>query len=180
MYSPASAPEAAAEVGEPVLVAGIGDHALDGRERRADRRHLGRSLKTGPDHAERGRARTRQVTGGHGARCPRAKLPEPVGLHEGENLGALSREEDDDEAGAVAEARIRLQPGDAEAAVGGRHQVEEARVERHAEAGPILDLAGGEAAEAALDRLDRGLDGYELVDLLFAQIERHRGASGLV
>ena len=57
--------------------------------------------------------------------------------------------------------------------VGGRHHVEQAIGQAEPEPRPVLDDAARHAGEAALHRFDGVLRREELLDVGFAEIERH-------
>ena len=87
--------------------------------------------------------------------------------------GSVGREQRDDEARPLGEPDIGLQAGDAELEVGGRHHVEQAIGQAEPEPRPVLDGAARHAGEAPLHRLDGVLRREELLDVGFAEIERH-------
>jgi hypothetical protein len=165
--------EAAAEVGEPLLVPRVGDDPFDPGERGPQAGDLAFGLPPRPDQPERASPRPRQVARGHGARRTRAELPEPVGLHERQELGSVGGEQRDDEARALGEACVGLQPRDAELEVGRCHDVQEALVEAEPEPRAALDRAAREAAEAPIHRLDGVRRGQKRLDVGFAKVERH-------
>ena len=126
-----------------------------------------------PDDAERRRIAARQVLRGHAARGSRPKGAELVSLDHGHELGRLRVEETDDESGPFRRRRVQLAAGEAEPAVGGRHVGERALWKPKAAARRDLDLAGGHAPEARLDRLDGVRRLEKRGDVGLAQVERH-------
>ena len=150
--------EALAEARKPLLVARVGDDALQLRQSGPQAEHLALGLPARADHAERLRPRLRQVAGCNGARSTGAELSELVGLDERQHLGVIHREEDDDVAHTPLRGGIGLQAGDAEFEVRGRHDVQRPGIEAQAEAGTKLDPPARQPPEAALDGLDRVFD----------------------
>ena len=126
-----------------------------------------------PITPERPRARLRQVSCGDSARGARAQLADAVGFDHGQQLGPVGGEERHDEARALGEAPIGLEAGDPELEVGGGHHVQQAFGQAEPEARPVLDRPAGNAGEAALDGLDGVRRREELLDVGFAEIERH-------
>ena len=148
-------------------------HALDGRDRRADTRHLRLGLIAAPDDAERAGAAPREVTGRDAAGRAGPKLPEPIRLDDGDELRALRVEQADDERRAGRRRRVQLSAGEPELRVGGGHVCERALGEPEPPPRRDLDVAVGHAPEARLDRVDGELRRDQLGDVRFGEIERH-------
>ena len=87
--------------------------------------------------------------------------------------GRFDGEEDDDEAGAVPKPDVGLQSGDAELGVRSGHHVHDSPLEADAKARAVVDVAAGDPRETAFHRLDRRGGREKLVDVGFAQEERH-------
>jgi hypothetical protein len=113
------------------------------------------------------------MPGGDRARGAGAQLAQSLRFDEGEDLRPVDREERDHDARLAAEGRVRLQPGDAEVEVGGRHDVEDALVEPKPEPRPVLDPPLRDSLEAGFDGLHRVFRREQLVDVGFAQVEGH-------
>ncbi len=112
---------------------------------------------------------------GDSARSTGAELAELVGLDEGEHLGVIRSEQDDDKVHPVLRGGVRLQAGDAQLEIGSRHDVQHSGIEPEPEARPKLDPSARQPLKAALDGLDRVLGREQLGHLGFAEIERHGG-----
>ena len=126
-----------------------------------------------PISPRRAGAGLRQVPGGDRARRAGAELPEPIGLDQREQLGSVGGEERDDEARALREADVGLDPGAPELEVGGGHDVQPACLEPEPAARLQLDRPARHAREAGLHRLDGLGRAEELLDVGFAKEERH-------
>jgi hypothetical protein len=115
----------------------------------------------------------RQVAGrdAAGRACPQP--PEHVRLDDGDELRRVGAEEQHRELGPRAEAGVHLGARVAELEIGGGHHGEGAARESEAVARPVLDAAGGEAPEAALDHLDRVGRRQETADVGLGEVERH-------
>ena len=102
-----------------------------------------------------------------------SQLSQPVGLDHGDELGALRVEDAHDERRAVRRRRIELPASETEPAVGGRHVRERALRQAKPAARRDLDLSRRHSLEARLDDIDRRARLDEVVDIGFAEIERH-------
>src|SRR5215213_5117452 len=164
-----------AELRQPLLVPAVGDHGLEGRQRRANRRYLAAGLPAAADQAERGRALAREVLRSHTARGAGAQLSESVGLDHGYGSARLGREQEDDEGRAVAAGGVRLQAGQTELPVDRPHHCEKALLVTRALSWHVLDRARGEPPEATFHRLERILGRQQVGDLRLRQVQRQRG-----
>jgi hypothetical protein len=113
------------------------------------------------------------MAGGHRARRAGPQLAHPVGLDHGEQLRPVGREERDEEARPLGEADVGLQTGNTELEVGGCQHVEQALGHTEPKARTVLDRPARDAREAPFDGLDGVLRREELLDVGFAEIERH-------
>jgi hypothetical protein len=115
------------------------------------------------------------VPRGNRTGCAGAEPTEVIGLDQGEQLGPVRSEEGDDEARAFGEAHVCLHARPAKLEVGGSHHVQAPVLQPEPKPRPILDRSAGEAPEAGLDDLDGLGRAEELLDVGFAQEERHGG-----
>ncbi len=162
-----------AERREPLLVAAVGDDALDARKRGADRGELRLGLPAAADQPEAPRARAGEMLRGDAARRAGAELAELVRLDHRDELGRVGAEEENDEARAVAEAGVDLRAGVAELEIGRRHHGKRSLLQPEPVARPVLDRAGRHAPEARLDRLHRIGRREELGDFRLGDKEGH-------
>ena len=167
----------AAELLEAPPVPRVDAHPLDARQRSTDARDLRLGLPARADHAEARGAGPREVPRGDAARGARAQLPQPVRLDHRDELGRVGPEQADDEARARCEAAVGLHSRVAEPAVDRGHDREHPLLERQPVARPVHDLAGGEAPEAALDRLERIRWGEQGGDVVLGEVKRHGGSA---
>ena len=128
-----------------------------------------------PDQPERPGPRPCEVLRRHRGGRPGPEAAELVGLDECEDLRPVGGEENNHEAGALGEPRVRLQPRDAELPIRGRHDVQASPVERDSEARAVVDRAARHPREALLDRFHRVGGRQKLLDVGLAKIEGHRG-----
>jgi hypothetical protein len=162
-----------AERAETLLVPAVSDDRLDRRQRLSNARDLAPRLPAAADHPERRRGVPREVLRRDTACCARAQLAELVRLDHGRELRFLGVEEDDHEGRAALEPRVRLQSGEPELTVDGRHHGEGSALEAHPFPRNVVDLSGGQAPKGALDSLDRIGRREQLCDLCFGEVERH-------
>jgi len=86
-----------AERPQPFLVAAEDEHALERRQRDAERSDVRCGLATAADHAERRRTRAREVLRGDGRGGGGASLAQRVGLDDRLDPRLRDREENDEE-----------------------------------------------------------------------------------
>ena len=115
------------------------------------------------------RAAGGEVPGRDAARRTGAQLAELVRLEHRDELRRVGAEEEDDEARAVAEARVDLRSRVAELEIGGGHDRERSFLEPEPVARPVLDAARRHAPEAGLDRLHCVGRREELGDVLLGR-----------
>ena len=135
-------------------------------------------LPAGADEAQRPGLGPRETARGHRACRSGAELAEPIGLDQREQLGAVGGEEREDEPSPLREAHIRLYSGAAKLEIGRGHHVQAPALEPDPAARLQLDHPARHPREAGVDDLDCISRAEKLLDVGFAQEERHR--SGIV
>ena len=162
-----------AESAELLLCPAIHDDPLELRHRGSDRSQLRLGLPAATDQTEAARAALREMLRGNTARCAGPQLTELVRLEHRHELGRVGAKEENHKPRTLAEGGVELRTGVPELEVGRSHHGERSLLEAEPVPGPVLDAAGGHAAEAGLDRVDRVGRRQELVDILLREVERH-------
>ena len=148
---------------------------LDPGQRLTDAGDLAPCLPAAAEHAQGRSVVTGEILGRDTAGGAGAELAQLVRFDHARELGPRDVEEHDDERRPPGQPRVRLHPGEAELAVDRRHHREGAVLQPQPLARPVLDLAGGESPEAALDGFERVGRRQQRADVRFRQIERQDG-----
>ena len=117
------------------------------------------------------------MTRGDTARGPGAELPESIRLDDGDERRGLGVEQADDERRAVRRGRVQLPAGEREPTIRRGHVRERSLGQPKATARSDLDLSGGHAPKARLDRFDRVGRRNERSDVGLRQVQRHKRKS---
>ena len=139
----------------PLARAAGDDDALDRRHRGSDRGELRLRLPAGTDQPEARGPSPREVLRRDPARGACPHLAQPVGGDHRDERPVREVEQADDELDPALHEEVALQPGNAEAAVGGGHHGEIAALDREAAPRHQLDLPCRHAPEAVLDHRHR-------------------------